>query len=111
MPHLPAFTLGSISDFGPVLADLKVITAHGCYGMTTITALTAQNTTGVRAIHFVPEEFVQKSLDAVFEDMPVDVIKTGMLGSARTINIIAETVKKYGVKKVVVDPVSSQNPM
>jgi hydroxymethylpyrimidine/phosphomethylpyrimidine kinase len=88
------------------IADLKVITAHGCYGMTTITALTAQNTTGVRAIHLIPAEHIQKSLDAVFEDMPVDVVKTGMLGSAQIIDIIAETMTKYGVKKIVVDPVS-----
>ncbi|KAA8903869.1 Phosphomethylpyrimidine kinase-domain-containing protein [Sphaerosporella brunnea] len=97
---------GSDSSGGAgIEADLKVITAHGCYGMTTITALTAQNTTGVRAIHCVPEEHVRKSLDAVFEDMPVDVVKTGMLGSAGTINIIAEAIEKYGVEKIVVDPV------
>ncbi|KAI5821359.1 Phosphomethylpyrimidine kinase-domain-containing protein [Pyronema omphalodes] len=86
-------------------ADLKVITAHNCYGMTTITALTAQNTTGVRDIHFVPKEFVQKSLEAVFEDMPVDVVKTGMLGSAGTIGAVATILKKYNVTKIVIDPV------
>ncbi|KAF8253980.1 thiamine biosynthesis protein [Wilcoxina mikolae CBS 423.85] len=86
-------------------ADLKVITAHNCYGMTTITALTAQNTVGVRAIHYVPEEFVEQSLAAVFEDMPVDVIKTGMLGSAKTIDVIAKIIDKWKVKKLVLDPV------
>jgi hydroxymethylpyrimidine/phosphomethylpyrimidine kinase len=73
--------------------------------MTTITALTAQNTTGVRDIHFVPKEFVQKSLEAVFEDMPVDVVKTGMLGSAGTIGTVAKVLKKYNVTKIVIDPV------
>jgi hydroxymethylpyrimidine/phosphomethylpyrimidine kinase len=95
-----------VSNPARTTADLKVITAHGCYGMTTITALTAQNTTAVKAIHLVPAEHVRKSLDAVFEDIPVDVVKTGMLGSVETIDVIVEAVAKYGVKKIVVDPVS-----
>lgn len=59
----------------------------------------------MRDIHFVPHGFVEKSLDAVFEDMPVDVVKTGMLGSAETIQVIGKAVKKWAVKKLVVDPV------
>lgn len=58
-------------------ADIKVITAHDCYAMTAITALTAQNTEGVRAIHMVPPEFLKSSLEAVLEDLGVDVVKTG----------------------------------
>ncbi|KAI5858837.1 thiamine biosynthesis protein Thi-4 [Tricharina praecox] len=86
-------------------ADLKVITAHGCYGMTTITGLTAQNTLGVRDIFVIPAEFVKKSLDAVFEDMPVDVVKTGMLTSAATIEVVADAMKQWKVEKLVLDPV------
>lgn len=58
-------------------ADQKVIAAHGCYAMTATTALTAQNTLGVRAIHHTPPEFLQKQIDAVCEDVGVDVVKTG----------------------------------
>lgn len=58
-------------------ADIKVITAHGCYAMTAITALTAQNTCGVRGVHIVPPEFLRSSLEAVLEDVGVDVVKTG----------------------------------
>jgi len=75
--------------------------------MTTITALTAQNTQEVRDIHYVPEEFVEKSLAAVFEDMPVDVVKMGMLGSAKTIDIVAKTMEEWKVTKLVLDPVCS----
>ena len=58
-------------------ADQKVIAAHACYAMTAITALTAQNTMGVRDIHYIPSEFVAKAIDACLEDIGVDVIKTG----------------------------------
>lgn len=60
-------------------ADVKVIAAHGCYGMTAITALTAQNTEGVRGIHIIPPEFLRSSLEAVLDDIGVDVVKTGVL--------------------------------
>jgi hydroxymethylpyrimidine/phosphomethylpyrimidine kinase len=58
-------------------ADQKVIAAHGCYAMTATTALTAQNTLGVRDIHEVPPEFVRKQIDACIEDIGIDVLKTG----------------------------------
>lgn len=58
-------------------ADQKVIAAHGCYAMTATTALTAQNTQGVYAIHQVPPEFLKKQIDACFDDIGVDVVKTG----------------------------------
>lgn len=61
-------------------ADIKVITAHGCYGMTAITALTVQNTEGVKGIHVVPPEFLRSSLEAVLDDIGADVIKTGQSG-------------------------------
>lgn len=75
--------------------------------MTTITGLTAQNTLGVRDIFVIPAEFVKKSLDAVFEDMPVDVVKTGMLTSAATIEVVADAMKQWKVEKLVLDPVSA----
>jgi hydroxymethylpyrimidine/phosphomethylpyrimidine kinase len=75
--------------------------------MTTITGLTAQNTVGVRDIHVVPAEFVRKCLDAVFEDMPVDVVKTGMLTSTSTIEVVGDVMKQWKVDKLVLDPVSA----
>ncbi|KAL0633366.1 trifunctional hydroxymethylpyrimidine kinase/phosphomethylpyrimidine kinase/thiaminase [Maublancomyces gigas] len=86
-------------------ADIKVITAHGCYGMTAITALTAQNTEGVRGIYIVPPEFLRSSLEAVLDDIGADVIKTGMLAGEESIKVVAETLKKYGIKKTVIDTV------
>lgn len=71
-------------------ADQKVIAAHGCYALTATTALTAQNTTGVAAIHAVPPAFLRQQLDAVLGDMGADVVKTGMLASADTIHAVAD---------------------
>ncbi|OTB07131.1 hypothetical protein M426DRAFT_318161 [Hypoxylon sp. CI-4A] len=97
---------GSDSSGGAGLeADQKVIAAHGCYAMTATTALTAQNTTGVDDIHHVPPEFVRKQIDAVFKDIEPNVVKTGMLASARTIEIVAEALKDYKVETLVLDPV------
>ncbi|KAK6331866.1 hypothetical protein TWF718_002405 [Orbilia javanica] len=97
---------GSDSSGGAgIEADIKVITAHKCYGMTALTGLTAQNTTGVVAIHPIPAEFLQKSLSAVIEDVGVDVVKTGMLTSAESISVIVESIKKYNLKTIVLDPV------
>ena len=75
--------------------------------MTTITGLTAQNTLGVGDIHVIPAGFVKKSLDAVFQDMPVDVVKTGMLTSGNTIEVVGDTMKQWKVEKLVLDPVST----
>jgi len=70
---------GSDSSGGAgIEADLKVITSHGVYGMTAITALTAQNTHGVNAVHIVPAEFLAKEITACVEDVGVDVVKTGV---------------------------------
>ncbi|KAH8146187.1 uncharacterized protein LAJ45_09885 [Morchella importuna] len=86
-------------------ADIKVITAHGCYAMTAITALTAQNTCGVRGVHIVPPEFLRSSLEAVLEDVGVDVVKTGMLAGEETVKVVAEVLKKYKLERTVIDPV------
>ncbi|KAK4106941.1 hypothetical protein N658DRAFT_414120 [Parathielavia hyrcaniae] len=97
---------GSDSSGGAGLeADQKVIAAHGCYAMTATTALTAQNTKGVYGIHFVPPEFLRKQIDAVIEDVGVDVVKTGMLASAETIETIADALIHHKAKTVVIDPV------
>ncbi|KAG5949800.1 hypothetical protein E4U53_005753 [Claviceps sorghi] len=97
---------GSDSSGGAGLeADQKVLAAHGCYAMTATTALTAQNTTGVKAIHVVPAGFVGEQIETCFEDMCVDVVKTGMLADAATIDVIAKQIVKHSVSLLVVDPV------
>lgn len=97
---------GSDSSGGAGLeADQKVIAAHGCYAMTATTALTAQNTMGVDEIHHVPAEFTRKQIDAVFRDIPPSVVKTGMLGSAATIEMLAKAMTDYEVENLVLDPV------
>ncbi|KAI1310925.1 Rapamycin-insensitive companion of mTOR, N-term-domain-containing protein [Xylaria venustula] len=97
---------GSDSSGGAGLeADQKVIAAHGCYAMTATTALTAQNTVGVEDIHQIPPEFTRKQIDAVFKDIPPSVVKTGMLGSAATIEMLSQALVEYKVEKLVLDPV------
>ncbi|RFN53745.1 putative thiamine biosynthesis protein thi-4 [Fusarium flagelliforme] len=97
---------GSDSSGGAGLeADQKVIAAHGCYAMTATTALTAQNTQGVKDIHVIPADFVSQQIDACVEDVGVDVIKTGMLASAETIEMVEKTVTKHNIPCLVVDPV------
>src|SRR5438034_10955254 len=87
-----------------IQADLKAFAAAGCHGMSAIVALTAQNTTGVTAVHEVPPEFVRAQLDAVFADIGVDAAKTGMLFSAPLIETVAEFLAEHRVQ-LVVDPV------
>ena len=97
---------GSDSGGGAgIQADLKTIAANGCYGMTVITALTAQNTVGVSGIHAVPVEFVRSQMDAVLGDIGCDAVKIGMLFSPELIRTVAEGLKRHGVTKVVLDPV------
>ncbi|MBD3879872.1 MAG: bifunctional hydroxymethylpyrimidine kinase/phosphomethylpyrimidine kinase [Quinella sp. 1Q5] len=97
---------GSDSSGGAgIQADLKTFLANGVYGMSAITALTAQNTCGVRAVLNSTPEFLSDQLDAIFEDIFPDAIKIGMVSSAKLIKIIAERLKFYGAKNIVVDPV------
>ncbi|KAF1836251.1 thiamine biosynthesis protein (Thi-4), partial [Decorospora gaudefroyi] len=86
-------------------ADQKVIAVHGCYAMTAATALTAQNTLGVQDIHHTPPDFVRKQIDAVCEDVGVDVVKTGMLASAETIAVVADALRRHEITTTVIDPV------
>lgn len=97
---------GSDSSGGAgIQADLKTMMAHGVFGMSAITALTAQNTMGVAAVSEVAPEFLVAQIDSVFSDIPPDGVKVGMVSSAALIEAIAERMKHYGVEKLVVDPV------
>ncbi|MBC7682935.1 MAG: bifunctional hydroxymethylpyrimidine kinase/phosphomethylpyrimidine kinase [Ferruginibacter sp.] len=97
---------GSDSGGGAgIQADLKTFSALGCYGMTAITALTAQNTTGVRAIHAVPPQMLRDQIDAVLEDIGVDAVKIGMLHSPDIVQVVAEAIDRHALPCVVLDPV------
>ncbi len=88
-----------------IQADLKTMTMNGVYAMSAITALTAQNTTGVRAIQESTPEFLKQQIDAVFEDIYPDAVKIGMVSSRELIHVIADRLRYYRAKNVVVDPV------
>lgn len=88
-----------------IQADLKTMTLHGVYSMSAITALTAQNTTGVRAISETAPDFLKQQIDAVFEDIFPDAVKIGMVSSAQLIHVIADRLSFYHARNVVVDPV------
>ena len=88
-----------------IQADLKTITMNGVYAMSVITALTAQNTTGVRGIYESTPEFLAQQIDAVFEDIFPDAVKIGMVSSSELISIIADRLRYYKAKNIVVDPV------
>lgn len=97
---------GSDSGGGAgIQADLKTFSALGCFGMTAITALTAQNTTGVRAIHAVPAQMLADQIDAVVEDIGVDAVKIGMLHSPEIVQTVARAIQRHALQKVVFDPV------
>jgi hydroxymethylpyrimidine/phosphomethylpyrimidine kinase len=97
---------GSDSGGGAgIQADLKTFAALGCFGMTAITALTAQNTLGVRSIHAVPLQILADQIDAVVEDIGVDAVKIGMLHSADTVRTVAAALRRHGLTQVVLDPV------
>ena len=88
-----------------IQADIKTMTMNGVYAMSAVTALTAQNTTGVRAIQEASSEFLKQQIDPVFEDIYPDAVKIGMVSSSELIRIIAERLRFYKAKNVVVDPV------
>jgi len=88
-----------------IQADLKTFSALGVYGATVITALVAQNTQGVRSIHDVPPTFIDEQIAAVFEDLDVAAVKIGMLSVPAVISTVATALDRYGVEKLVVDPV------
>jgi len=86
-------------------ADLKTITCLGGYGMCAVTALTAQNTVGVRGIHPVDPEFVAEQIDAVADDIGIDAAKTGMLAERAVVEAVAHSIARHGIRPLVVDPV------
>ena len=97
---------GSDSGGGAgVQADLKVIAALGGFGMSAITALTAQNTRGVEGIFEVTPEFVGEQIDAVLSDLGADAVKTGMLAGVGIVRTVARKLREHGTENVVVDPV------
>ncbi len=97
---------GSDSSGGAgIQADIKTMTMNGVYAMTAITALTAQNTLGVRSIQEATPGFLKDQLDAVFEDIFPDAVKIGMVSSSELVRVIAERLRFYGARNIVVDPV------
>jgi hydroxymethylpyrimidine/phosphomethylpyrimidine kinase len=97
---------GSDSGGGAgIQADLKTFSAFGCYGMSAITAITAQNTCGVTAIHQIPDAIVAAQIRAVVDDIGVDAVKIGMLSSPSIIKVVAEQLQSCGNNNIVIDPV------
>ncbi|WP_417050149.1 bifunctional hydroxymethylpyrimidine kinase/phosphomethylpyrimidine kinase [Dysosmobacter welbionis] len=97
---------GSDSSGGAgIQADIKTMTANGVYAMSAVTALTAQNTTGVYGILESTPEFLANQLDCIFTDIFPDAVKTGMVSSTGLIEVIADKLKQYKAKNIVVDPV------
>ncbi len=97
---------GSDSGGGAgIQADLKTITVHGCFGVSALTALTAQNTTGVQGIYPVPPAFIRQQLTSLFDDFDIKAAKTGMLHSPDIVRLVADTLRAHPGLKVVCDPV------
>ena len=97
---------GSDSGGGAgIQADLKAFAARGVYGMTAITAITAQNTLGVQGVFELPAEFVGQQIDSVMDDIGADAWKTGMLSNSEIIHVLVDRVQRYDISCLVVDPV------
>lgn len=97
---------GSDSGGGAgIQADLKTMSALGCFGMTAITALTAQNTQGVTAIHGVPPEMLAAQIDAVISDIGADAVKIGMLHAPEIVDVVADAITRHALPSVILDPV------
>ena len=97
---------GSDSGGGAgIQADIKAISAMGCFATTAITAITAQNTQGITAVHPIPIEMIEGQIDAVLSDIGTDTIKIGMLHSAEVVSVVADKIEQYKIKNVVLDPV------
>ena len=106
--HYPRILSIAGSDSGGgagIQADLKTYSALGCYGMTAITAITAQNTCGVQGIHAIPPEMLRQQIDAVVGDIGVDAVKIGMLHDPEVVHIVAQAIRQYRFKHIVLDPV------
>jgi len=97
---------GSDSGGGAgVQADIKTISACGCYAASAITAITVQNTLGVKDVHPIPVNIIEQQIEAVIEDIGVDAIKIGMLHSSEVVEGVAKTLSKFNIQNIVLDPV------
>lgn len=97
---------GSDSGGGAgIQADIKAISAMGCFAASAITAVTVQNTIGVQAVHPVPLDILEGQIDSVLSDIGADAIKIGMLHSAEVVNLVADLLEKYGIRNIILDPV------
>ena len=97
---------GSDSGGGAgIQADLKTFSAMGVFGTSTLTAITAQNTVGVSAVHEIPTDVITAQIDAVVTDIGADAVKTGMLSSSDIVETVAEAIRRHGIANLVVDPV------
>ena len=97
---------GSDSGGGAgIQADIKAISAMGCYAASAITAVTVQNTIGVQAVHPIPLDILEGQIDAVLSDIGADAVKIGMLHSAEVVDLVARMIKKYEIRNLVLDPV------
>ncbi|MDE2363347.1 MAG: bifunctional hydroxymethylpyrimidine kinase/phosphomethylpyrimidine kinase [Hyphomicrobiales bacterium] len=105
IPNVLAIAGSDPSGGAGVQADIKTFAALGCHGMAAVTALTAQNTTGVAAIHLPPPDFVASEVDAVFDDIAVDAVKIGMLADAAIARSVARTLARRHAANIVLDPV------
>jgi len=105
MKHLLTIAGSDSSGGAGIQADLKTFAAHGCFGMSVITAVTAQNTQGVTMVQNIDEKVVAAQIDAIFEDIRVDAVKIGMVSQINIINIIAERLAYYKPHIVVLDTV------
>lgn len=105
IPHVLSIAGSDPSGGAGVQADLKTFSALGAYGMSAITTLTAQNTQGVHDIYQLPASFVRAQIEAVFDDIRVDAVKIGMVGSAEVIDVIVDIIQCHKLAHVVVDPV------
>jgi hydroxymethylpyrimidine/phosphomethylpyrimidine kinase len=105
IPNVLSIAGSDPSGGAGIQADLKAFSAMGAYGMTVITALTAQNTQGVRSFQVVDPSFVTEQIDAIFADVRVDAVKIGMVATAEIIAAIADRLRHHGARNVVLDPV------
>ena len=107
-PHYPRVLSIAGSDSGGcagIQADLKTCAALGCFGMTAITAITAQNTVGVHAVQALTPEILRAQIDVVVSDIGVDAVKIGMLHNPEVVHIVAQAIRQYRFKHIVLDPV------
>ncbi len=105
IPNLLSIAGSDPSGGAGIQADLKTFAALGCYGMAVLTALTAQNTRGVSAVHVPPPAFVAQQIDAIFEDITVGAVKLGVMANAAVVSAVSDRLRAHGVGTVVLDPV------